>query len=488
MSQIGKQLKKLKIGVQIIQKHAVALSLLLMVVSVFCFIGFTIFMAQFVYVGWIFFGLSLLTGACYIPESEFTKKRKIKTLVKKKISSNFDFTRKYFYGMCRGTLIELFPRSSSELKQMEEILLSEIGLIFMRGFGNDFRRIAKKTFVDLQGLFHVLSEIIPAASHTLERIQKESDHLLEESMNRHLDLIDFNPLEYPLLVENPLFQNCEKNIELFFDERKQDYYKRHLTFLSEYLEERGKKSVQAFSLRKFLTTLRSHKGKPLKLLGGGTLNTSDKALDLLITTLQKYTTGDYLTLLNRVYFLEDEKLKPIIHAFVGILEEFEKKNFAVIHTLVRNDAELLNEMIERYKRYINYRMIKEINIEQLYQSHLQLLQRVQFPDRDERIQEIVKKMEQVEDWTENYQYYLEEFKKLRTGKDDFIYEEYCAIKELLTVLREEKKRYIGMGKKDGARKQAGKIAKIIDDYRGIYNFSSIEQLEMREKGDLEFNI
>jgi len=268
---------------------------------------------------------------------------------------------------------------------------------------------------------------------------------------------------------------------LFFNQRKKEWFLGHIRSLKKEIHQ--KENIETYDLRRFIFTLESS-------ISEDNSEITNQNLQYVASLLKKYNSKEFLKLLTNLYGLNyDGKIKEALTIIKPYLIKYEKDRFLSLFTYAQNDSKLLYTMLTSYKKYINYKIVKDLHLEEIFNSHLNQLDALSFPDRAERIEKITKRMNQDTDWHStcaNYQKYLNEFDTLREDRTVYIHEQYRALKKILAFFsrkfREDIKQKDGL---PSAWAQFSKMEALIDKYKYAYDLGSFATLLLKFRGILE---
>ena len=426
----------------------------------------------------IFFFLSVWIWEKYIKET-----RRIKKIIRKQYSREYDFNKEYVFGDKRITIIQLFPYIEGDVTKIEKLFLKYFHTSFKMLSGQCFREESKLLIYNLEEIFEIVYKVREKGYKNLRRVKARFDGLLEWKVNVQLDSIEFQQHAKDDPYYDRIFREIKADCSLFFNKRKKEWFLGHIRSLKKEIHQ--KKNIETYDLRRFIFTLESsiseHNSKSM-----------NQSLHYVASVLKKYDPKDYLKLLTNLYGLNyDGKIKEALTFIKPYLIKYEQNRFSSLYAYVKNDSKLLYTMLNSYKKYVNYRIVKKLHLEEVFNSHLQTLDALSFPDRAERIESIMKRMSEDTGWHStcaNYQKYLHEFDTLREDRTVYIHEQYRALKKILAYFsrkfREDIKQKDGL---PSAWAQFSKIEALINEYKYAYDLESFATLVLKFRGILESN-
>jgi len=127
----------------------------------------------------------------WIWEKYFKETRRIKKIIRKQYSPQYDFNKEYVFGDKGITIIQLFPYIEKDVSKIEKLFLKYFHLPFNSLSGQYFREESNLLKQNLEEIFEIVYKVRGKRYKNLKRIHTRFDELLEEKVNFQLDSIEF---------------------------------------------------------------------------------------------------------------------------------------------------------------------------------------------------------------------------------------------------------------------------------------------------------
>ncbi|MBD3213874.1 MAG: hypothetical protein GF311_14790 [Candidatus Lokiarchaeota archaeon] len=411
--------------------------------------------------------------------SSYLKRRNLKRLILTVAPFEVNFSKTYRISGQMRTILELVPRNESEGEELENLMISHFREVSQEEV-EDISDRYKTLIANMREIEAILSKIFRWITQIFEKAKREFDSHIEERVSSALDLLQPNPYKKHNIFNSPIAKRVKTYIPLFFNKNIQRFYEVQFNQMQKKLIENERDD--AFHLRQFVKNLHYYKDQDQMFV-------NEKSLDILIAYIQKYPTGDYLNILNRAYNINlNEDVQNALITYGYIIRRYEKDRFIIIERNALKDSKFRDKILKRYEHYLRFDIVEKLGLEDLIQEHYEHLQKIKLPDIQSRVDHLIAQMETESDWTQNWNFYLNRFREIRNNDEIYIHEEYKKLKELLATFRKEKKDFLRARDKGSARVQSKKILDKVEDYKRLYDLSSFAELELKERGDLEFDI
>lgn len=213
---------------------------------------------------------------------------------------------------------------------------------------------------------------------------------------------------------------------------------------------------------------------------------------ILDPILERHINQDYVRGLSEIHLFNDKKEeRDALYDAIPLIQELAVEEKQRDLLLNQNHLDRLNRNIEKYQNYMDLRISDTLDLTDIFQEAYGGLFKIREKNLDhilngieEEKEEMAKKARQEDEdkgvekkseedykkaWLDNYQYYLNKYKRARNGRKIRVVEEKKSIKIVIRELMEEEEEMLDTTKRAGLVKPK-QILKIISEYKGLYEF------------------
>ncbi len=324
----------------------------------------------------------------------------------------------------------------------------------------------------------------------LKNLKKSSEDFLEEILKRE-EFRDKKPeLRNIIDLSKQYMQKRDLIEEILWDLKKFRIYRKDRKILKKKLRKYKIEKQYRILFKKKLNELRRileiNRAISLKFDESELLENIYKKIQtfwILESILEKYQEEDYIEGLKRILLAYGDEYS--LESLFPFLKKIAEKEKIKILGASRNNLDILNKNLEKYKKYIKERVSDHFELIPIFEECLSELYYIGDSNLRYRVQQVEKYKEKHENWIENFPTVLNMYKSARNEENIFIREERETLDQILFYLREQEQEMLETTRRAGYVKPE-RILELIEEYKDIYEFERHRRWAEHEKNQYNF--